>query len=379
MKGRAVGALALVAVAALAVWRFELGSAPRKAVAQGVQPAIPVTAGIVVSRDEPEVVHAIGTVEAHNSVAVKSRVDGEIMKLNFTEGQEVKAGALLAEIDPRPLQAALEQARAAKQKDAAQLASAEADLKRYDKLVGAGYQSRQSYDQQKALVAQLNAALKGDQAQIDNAKLNLAYTDIRATIGGRLGARLVDVGNVVRASRDTVLVTIKQIQPIFVSFTVPEGRLDAIRQRQSASPLAVTALSGDGKTVLGHGRLTFIDNAVDKTSGTIVLKALFANKRERLWPGEFVTVRLVLRILHAVPTVPAQTVEQGPHGYFAYIIKPDMTVTRRAISVETTENGVAVVTKGLSHGDRVVVDGQYRLTDGARVRLVPAHRAGSTG
>jgi membrane fusion protein, multidrug efflux system len=378
MKGRAVGALALVAVAALAVWRFEFGSAPPKAVAHGVQPAIPVTAGTVTARDVPEVVHAIGTVEAHNSVAVKSRVDGEIMKLNFTEGQEVKAGALLVQIDPRPFQAALERARAAKQKEAAQLASAEADLTRYGKLVGAGYQSRQSYDQQKALVAQLNAALKGDQAQIDNAKLNLAYADIRAPIGGRLGARLVDVGNVVRASSDTVLVTINQIQPIFVNFTVPEDRLDAIRQRQSAAPLAVTALSGDGKMVLGRGKLTFIDNAVDKTSGTIVLKALFANKRERLWPGEFVTVRLVLQILHAVPTVPAQTVEQGPHGYFAYVIKPGMTVARRAISVETMENGVAVVTKGLSPGDRVVVDGQYRLTDGARVRLVPARRAGST-
>ena len=378
MKGRAVGALAVAALAVLAVWHFEFDSAPPKAVAQGVAPGIPVTAGTVVARDVPEVVHAIGTVEAHNNVAVKSRVDGQITKLDFAEGQEVKAGALLVQIDPRPFRALLEQARAAKQKDEAQLASADADLTRYGKLLGAGYQTRQSYDQQKALVTQLKAAIKGDQAQIDNANLSLAYTDIRAPISGRLGARLVDVGNVVRASNNTVLVTINQIQPIFVSFTVPEDRLDAIRRHQSKAPLAVTALAGNGMTVLGHGKLTFIDNAVDKTSGTIALKALFANKRQRLWPGEFVTVHLVLRTLHAVPTVPAQTVEQGPNGHFAYVIKPDMTVARRAVTVARTENGVSVVTKGLSVGDRVVVDGQYRLTDGARVRLVPAHGDGST-
>ena len=378
MKGRAAGALALVALTALAVWWFEFRSAPPQAAAQGVQPSVPVTAGAVAARDMPVVVHAIGTVEAHNKVAVSSRVDGQIMKLDFTEGQEVKAGAPLVQIDPRPFKAALEQARAAKQKDEAQLASAEADLSRFSKLLGSGFQTRQSYDQQTALVGQLKAAIKGDQAQIDSAEVNLAYTDIRAPIDGRLGARLVDVGNVVRASNNTVLVTINQIQPIFVGFTVPENRLDAIRQAQAAAPLAVTALARDGDTVLGRGKLTFIDNAVDQTSGTIALKALFANRQERLWPGEFVTVRVVLRTLHAVPTVPAQTVVQGPHGYYAYVIKPDLTVARRAVSVETLENGLAVVTKGLSPGEKIVVDGQYRLTDGSRVRLVPARRAGST-
>jgi len=378
MKGRAVGALVLVALAALALWRFESHGAPSKAAAQAVQPSIPVTAGDVVARDVPVVVHAIGTVEAYNTVAVKSRVDGQIMNLDFTEGEEVKAKAPLVQIDPRPFEAALEQARAAKQKDEAQLAGAEADMARYSKLFGSGYQSRQSYDQQTALVSQLKAAIKGDQAQIDSAKLNLAYTDIRAPIGGRLGARLVDVGNVVQARDNTVLVTINQIQPIFVGFTVPESRLDAIRQAQAAAPLAVTALARDGDTVLGHGKLTFIDNAVDQASGTIALKALFANRQESLWPGKFVTVRLVLRTLHAVPTVPAQTVEEGPHGYFAYVIKRDLTVARRDVSVETIENGIAVISKGLSPGERVVVDGQYRLTNGARVRVVPARRTDRT-
>jgi membrane fusion protein, multidrug efflux system len=378
MKGRAVGALALVALAALALWRFEFRGAPPNAAAHGIPPSIPVTAGTVVARDVPVVMHAVGAVEAHNRVAVRSQVDGQIMKLDFTDGQEVKAGAPLVQIDPRPFEAALEQARAAKQKDEAQLASAEADLERYSKLLGSGYQTRQSYDQQTALVGQLKAAIKGDQAQIDAAKVNLAYTDIRAPIGGRLGARLVGVGNVVQARNNTVLVTINKIQPIYVRFAVPESRLDAIRRNQAAAPLAVTALARDGETVLGRGKLTFIDNSVDQTSGTIALKALFANRHERLWPGEFVTVRLVLRTLHAVPTVPAQTVEEGPHGYFAYVIKPDRTVARRAVSVETIENGLAVVTKGLSPGERVVVDGQYRLTDGSRVRLVPARRTGST-
>jgi multidrug efflux system membrane fusion protein len=311
-------------------------------------------------------------------VAVQSRVDGQIVKIAFHEGQEVKAGDPLVQIDPRPYQAALDQALAARQKDEAQLASAEADLARYASLVGRGFQTRQSYDQQKATVAADKAAIKGDEAQIETARLNLSYSDIRAPISGRLGARLVDIGNMVHAASGTTLVTITQLKPIFVTFTLPQQDLDPVRLHQDKSPLAVTALSGDDKTELSQGRLSLINNMVDQATGTIQMKADFANRDERLWPGEFVNVRVTLRVRRKVPTVPSTTVAEGPDGYYVYVIKPDNTVERRAVTVAATQDGIAVVTKGLTPGERVVVDGQFRLTNGARIRIVPAARSATS-
>jgi membrane fusion protein, multidrug efflux system len=341
-------------------------------------PGVPVTAGIVEAKDMPVLLQGIGTVQAYNTVTIKSRVDGQIVKVSFAEGQEVKAGDPLIQIDPRGFQAALEVAQAAKAKDEAQLVSAQADLERYSQLVGNGYQTKQSFDQQKATVAQLQAAIKGDQATIDAAQVNLDYTDIRAPIGGRLGVRLVDAGNLVHASDNVGLVTITQTKPIYVSFTMAQEFLHKIHEKQALGDLAVQAYGGDNVTLLSEGKLTVIDNAIDQPTGTIRLKATFANADERLWPGEFVNVRLILNTRKGVPTVPAQTVQEGPDGKYVYVIKPGDTVERRAVEVASVQDGFAVIDKGLAAGDKVVVDGQYRLTEGARVR-VATPRQGASG
>ena len=377
-----IAGLAVLALSAAALLLQPFGK-PAPAVAAGPPSPgggqdVPVTAGTVALADVPVLLSTIGTVQAYNMVTIKSRIDGEVMKVDFAEGQQVKAGQPLFKIDPRPFQAALEQAQATKQKDEAQLAGAQADLSRYGQLVGPGYQTRQSYDQQKALVAQLQAAIKGDDAQIDTARLNLGYATIDSPIDGRLGARLVDAGNLVRASDGAALTTIAQLRPIFVSFTLPQDQAHKIRERQAIAPLVVRAYGGDNKTLLSTGTLSLIDNAIDQATGTIHLKATFANDDERLWPGEFVNIGLVLQVRKGVPTVPAQTVQEGPEGNYAYIIKPDDTVERRAVEVAAVEDGVAVISKGLSPGEKVVVDGQYRLTNGSRVRL-SAPKPGANG
>jgi multidrug efflux system membrane fusion protein len=377
---RAIGAAGiLVLAAALVIWWHSFGGNGPQATAQAPAPAVPVIAGTVAAQDVPVYLQGIGTVQAYNMVTVKTRVDGQIVMVAFKEGQEVKEGDPLFQIDPRPYQAALEQAQATKQKDEAQLVGAKLDLDRYSKLLGTGYQTRQSYDQQTALVAQLQAAIKGDQAAIDNAELNLGYADIRSPIDGRSGARLVDKGNLVHATDNTALVTITEVKPIFVSFTLPQDTLDELRERQQKAPLGVRAYTGDGSKLLSEGKLTLIDNSIDQATGTIHLKARFDNQDESLWPGEFVSTRVILRTRPNVATVPAETVQEGPDGHYAYIIKPDDTVERRTVDVAAIQDGVAVITKGLSPGERVVVEGQYRLTQGARVKILPSRPASAAG
>jgi multidrug efflux system membrane fusion protein len=380
MIRRAIGIVTFIAFVAIVVaWWLSSDTQVPHAVAQTSPPGIPVTAGTVATQDVPVFLNGIGTVQAYNMVAIKSRVDGQIVKVDFKEGQDVKEGEPLFQIDPRPFQAALEQAQAAKQKDEAQLVGAQLDLDRYEKLIGSGWQTRQSYDQQKATVGQLQAAIKGDEAQINTAKLNLSYSDIRSPIDGRLGAKLVDKGNLVHANDNTPLVTITEVKPIFVSFTLPQETLDAVRENQNKGPLAVQAFSGEGKTQLAEGKLTLIDNAIDQATGTIHLKARFDNDDERLWPGEFVSLRLILSTRGGVATVPQQTVQAGPNGHYAYVIKPDNTVERRAVEVASIQDGIAVITKGLAAGERVVVDGQFRLTEGVRVNPTPSGPPGAAG
>src|SRR6516225_1035658 len=380
MVRRLIGGAAIFALVAIGVilWLRVEEPVPQAA-AQTASPAIPVTAGTVKVEDVPVFLNGIGTVQAYNSVAIKSRVDGQIVRVDFKEGQDVKEGDPLFQIDPRSYQAAVDQAQAAKQKDEANLAGAQADLERYEKLLTPGWQTRQSYDQQKAQVAQLQASIKGDEAQSDAAKIHLGYTEIRSPFDGRLGARLVDKGNIVHANDNTALVMITELKPIFVSFTLPQETLDDVHVQNEQAPLVVRAYSGDGKKQLAEGRLTLIDNMIDQSTGTIHLKARFDNEDERLWPGEFVSLRVVLSTRRGVATVPQQTVQQGPNGHYAYVIKPDNTVERRNVEVASIQDGIAVITKGLAANERVVVDGQFRLTEGARVNPTAATPNGAAG
>jgi multidrug efflux system membrane fusion protein len=372
VKPRLVALLVGVAltVGGGALWATRDRGAPT-ATAQEPSPAIPVTVGVVSAQDMPVLLHGIGTVQAFNTIAIKSRVDGTIVKVDFTEGQEVEADAVLFQIDPRPYRAALAQAKAAKAQHTAQLESAQLDFERSSKLITRGFQTQQSFDQQRATVGQLNAAIEGDQAQIETAELNLEYTNIRAPISGRLGARLVDIGNLVRAGEAAPLVMMTQVRPVFVTFTLPQQNFEDVRDRQVKAPLAVKAYTSDDKRELATGRLTLIDNAIDQLTGTIRLKARFDNEEERLWPGQFVNVRVVLDTRRAVPTVPAQAVQDGPDGPIVYVVKPGDTVHRKAIEVAAIQDGVACVTQGLAPGERVVVNGQFRLTEGARINASP--------
>jgi membrane fusion protein, multidrug efflux system len=365
---RASIAIGVVVVAAGLGWAaYSYTGGGHAAAPAAANPPVPVTPGTAETRDMPVYVRGIGSVQAFNTVTIKSRVDGQIVKVDFTEGQDVKVGDPLFEIDPRPFQAALAQANAAKEKDQAQLTSAQADLKRYAELVKPGYQTRQIFDQQKGLVGQLQASLKADQAAIDNATLNLTYATIRSPIDGRTGARLVDIGNLVHATDSTGLVSITQLKPIFVTFTVPQNQFDRIRKSAAAGPVEVQAVSADDKTQLAAGKLTLIDNQIDPATGTIRLKGTFDNADEALWPGEFVNTRLVVGIDKNAVTVAARALQRGPNGEYLFVIKPDMTVEIRNVEVAEVEQGLAAIGKGLTAGEQVVVDGQYRLDQGSKV------------
>ncbi len=371
-----VAGVVVAAAAGLVAWRTEMRQAPP---ATAAQQAIPVSAGSAQTKDVPVYIEGLGTVQAFNTVSVKTRVDGQITKVLFTEGQYVHVGDPLFQIDPRPFQAALQQAQANKEKDQAQLQSAQLDLERYATLLPSGFQTRQSYDQQKGTVGQLQGAVKADEAAIASAQLNLDYAFIRSPIEGRTGQRLVDVGNFVQASQNANLVTVTQVKPIFVSFSVPADRLDDIRTPQAQHPLKVVAYTLDDKTARAEGELTLINNQVDASTGTILLKAQFANADEALWPGEFVNARLVLSMRQNVVTVPVDAIMQGPNGAYVYVIRDNDTVERRSVDVATTQQGIAVIAKGLAPGDRVVVQGQYRLTDDAKVQVGAAQQADLEG
>ncbi|HUB95862.1 MAG TPA: efflux RND transporter periplasmic adaptor subunit, partial [Stellaceae bacterium] len=359
----------LLAAAVPAGWMIHGKAGNASAVAQEphTPAAVPVTAEKATTRDMPVYVRGIGNVQAYNTVTIKSRVDGQIVKVDFTEGQEVKAGDLLFEIDPRPYQAALALATANKAKDEASLASQQADLVRDEKLLEHDFQTRQAYDQQKALVGSTQAAIAGDAAQIETAQLNLQYAQIRSPIDGRTGARLVDVGNLVHATDNTGLVTITQLRPIFVSFTEPQGDFETVRASQQRGPVPVQAIAASGTKKLADGTLSLIDNQIDQASGTIHLKAVFQNAQETLWPGEFVNLQLVVDTLKNAVTVPDRAIQQGPDGPYLFVVNGDMTVETRDVGVAETEDGFAVISKGLDAGETVVVDGQYRLDKGTKV------------
>jgi multidrug efflux system membrane fusion protein len=364
-----VGVVLVVAAVGYFFFDQALRDKARAAVAPSGPAGIPVTVAVVEAKDVPVFIRGLGTVQAYKTVTVKTRVDGQIVKVDFHEGQDVKEGDLLFQVDPRPYQAALDRAAAAKQRDEAQLEGAQLDLDRYSKLIGSGYQSRQSYDQQKATVDGLKAAIAGDQAAIDTAKLNLVFSEVRAPIDGRTGQRLVDLGNLVQTSQNTTLVTITQIKPIFVNFTVPQYANHNLRKTQAKEALTAYAYSADDTYKLAQGKVTLVDNQIDTATGTLRLKATYENTDEQLWPGQFVSVRLQLSTRKDAITVPQRAVMQGAQGSYGYVVKADNTVERRNLEVAATQDGIAVITKGVSIGEKVVADGQYRLTDGAHVRV----------
>jgi multidrug efflux system membrane fusion protein len=354
------------------LWSSAAPSGPRNAA-----PAIPVMASKVERADIPIELTGLGTVQALNSVLVKSRVDGQIVKINFSEGKDVHAGEVLIEIDPAPFEAALAQAQANMLKDQALLENARLDLDRATRLVKTGATSTQQLDTSKSLVAQLDASVKSDQATIDSAQVQLNYSHIRAPIDGRAGTRLVDAGNIVRAADLTGVVTINQVHPIFVNFALPADSLPQIRSRWKNSDVNVTAQDSNGR-VLAAGKLSVIDNQINSTTGTINYKAVFDNTEEVLWPGQFVNVRVQLEILRNVIAVPVTAVQYGPDGPYAFIVGADRVVQKRAIKTGVVNKISAVIDVGLQPGELVVTDGQYRIEAG-RIVEVLTHVAGSPG
>ena len=362
----AAGSAALLAF--VAIGRQTGSGAPPAAQAPN---AIAVDTAMAAQQDVPAYLTGLGTVQAYYTVTVSPRVDGELVKVGFTEGQMVKQGDLLAQIDPRPYQAAYDQAVATKEKDAAQLANAQRDLERYITLAPQNFTSKQVLDTQRALVAQLAAQIKADQAGIESAKTQLDYTTITSPIPGRTGIRLVDPGNNLHAAATTGIVVVTQMQPISVIFTLPEEALGEINDGMASGPLQVTALSRDDKTELDTGAVALVDNQIDQTTGTIRLKATFPNPNNKLWPGAFVNAKVLTQTRHKALTVPSAALQRGPNGEFVYVVKPDSTVEMRPVQVAADDGGTAVVTSGLTAGERVTTSNAYRLQPGVKISLAP--------
>jgi membrane fusion protein, multidrug efflux system len=334
--------------------------------------AIPVTVGPVKTADFPVYLNGLGTVEPFVTVTVRSRVDGEVTKVAFRQGQMVKEGDLLVQIDPRPYQAALDQALAKKAQDEANLKNAQIDLQRYTVLAKEDSIARQQLDTQQAMVDQLIAQIKGDQAAIDNAQTQFSYTTIRSPLTGKVGFRLVDPGNIVHAADTTGIVTIVKLQPISVVFTAPEETVPAINKALAAGTVPVTALSSDGLTTLAEGRLALVNNQVDQASGTIQMKATFANTDNVLWPGLSVSTRLLIDTLKQVIVVPEDAVQRGPNGLYSFVVGDDNKIEMRDVKVGQEGNGQSVVLRGLFPGEKVVIAGQYRLQQGVFVQPTDA-------
>ena len=332
--------------------------------------AIVVETAMAGRNDVPIYLEGLGTVQAFYTVTVTARVDGELQKVGFVEGQTLKKGDLIGQIDPRPFQAALDQAIATHDKDVAQLASAKADMDRYELLAPQNLASKQTLDSQHALVAQLQAQIKGDQANIDNARTQLSYTTIVSPIQGKTGIRRVDPGNNVHATDTGGIVVVTQVQPISCIFTLPEEALPTLNRALEGGKVTVMALSRDGKTELDSGTIALVDNEIDQSTGTIRVKATFPNPHDALWPGEFVNARVLVRTEKNALTVPSNAIQRGPNGMFTYVVKSDSTVEVRLLKVGDESDALTVVTDGLKEGEQVVLSNQYRLQPGAHVRSV---------
>jgi multidrug efflux system membrane fusion protein len=345
--------------------------------APAAPPAVPIVAGAVTQHDVPIYLSGVGTVIAYNTDIVRAQIQGQIISINFTEGQTVHAGDLLAQIDPRPYQALIDQYTGNLERDQAQLKNAQANLARYSQLGDKGWATPQLVETQQAQVGELQAAIKADQALIDAAKVQLSYTRLTSPIEGVAGIRQIDVGNIISPSNTNGLVVVTQLHPISLIFTLPETNLPQIQlqQQKAKTPLAVLAYSQDNTIQLDQGVLGLVNNEILQTTGSIQLKANFANTSNRLWPGELVNARLLVDTRHNGLTVPAAVVQQGTKGPYAYVVNPDSTVAIRPIKVAQISDGQALIDSGLKANEQVVVDGQYKLQPGTHVTMLHGQAA----
>ena len=361
-------AVLLVLLAGSGFWYYKRSLSLEQAAVVPVPAPIPVVAATVSSGDVPIYLTGVGTVIAYNTDLVRSQIQGQITQITFTEGQTVKAGDLLAQIDPRPYQAEIEQLTANLARDNAQLENAQANLSRYTQLGDKGYATPQLVQTQQAQVAQLQSAVKADQAQIDEAKIQLSYTRLTSPIPGVTGVRQIDVGNIIHPTDPNGLVVVTQIEPISLIFTLPETYLPRIQEEMAKGPLTVIAYSQDNKIKLDEGKLLLVDNEIVQTTGSIQLKAEFPNAAHRLWPGQLVNVNLLLETRKDGLTIAASAVQQGQNGSYVYVVVPDGTAQLRSVKVGQISQGQALIDDGLKAKETVVVDGQYRLQQGSRVK-----------
>lgn len=360
--------VAVLAIAGLLIFRERREGAAEQAARPVQAQAVAVRVAAATAENVPIILRGLGAVTAFNTVEVKSRVLGNIVKINFKEGQAVHAGELLVQIDPRPFQATLDQATAALARDQANLANAKADLSRYAGLVKRNFVSEQQYQTQSATVAASEATVNADKAAVEAAKLDLEYCAISSPIEGIIGIRQVDIGNLVQANSQT-LVVVTQIKPIYVVFSLPEADIWRVRSAMQKRKLEVQAYDAADQKLVSRGALELVDNQVDQTTGTVKLKAQFSNADEMLWPGQFVNAHLILEIVKNGVTVPSAAIQTGPDARFAYVVRPDDTVEMRPTTVLQTENNMALIGSGLRVGERVVVAGQSRLSPGAKVSV----------
>jgi len=369
-----LGTVALIAGAG-AIASYLVDRTPRPAEAAAPPPPVPVVAQKVKSGDVPIYLRGVGTVIAYNNVVVRSQITGQLVNIAFTQGQAVKKGDLLAEIDPRPYHAQLDQAVANRNRDQAQVQNAQANLDRYTPLQKQGFATAQLVETQQAQLAQLKAMVQSDEAVIDAARVNLSYTQLTAPIDGVTGIRQIDIGNIIHPTDPNGLVDVTQVQPISIIFTLPEATFTDVQSELDKGPVAVMAYSQDDKTELDEGKLILINNQIIQTTGTIQLRADFPNAKRLLWPGELVNARLVLTTRHEGLTIPVQAVQQGPHGAYVYIVDGDGVAQMRPVKVGQISDGQALIDDGLKANETVIVAGQYRVQPGSHVRFLTGNAA----
>jgi membrane fusion protein, multidrug efflux system len=369
--------IAILAAAGGGYWYWTQGPSPARAARPSARATVPVSVALVGRQDMPIYLTGLGTVQASYTVGIHSQVDGKLQEVLFTEGQHVKKGDVLAKIDPRLFQAALDQAKAKKAQDEALLSAADKDLTRFKTLVARAVESQQNVDRQQGTVDQLKASISADEAMIETAQTNLDYTSIIAPSDGRIGVRLVDPGNIVHASDQGSLATLVLTQPSAVMFTLPARSLDDVRDAMARGPVEVTAYDQDNRQALATGKLLLVDNIIDQTTATIRLKAMFPNSDEKLWPGEFVNARVLVETRANAVVVPSAAVQRGPDGLFIWVVAANDVAQPRPIEVGPRTEKLTIINSGLTGGERIITDGQYKLQRGAPVTYSAPATAGA--